>query len=57
MNQPFFTEGNQALERTIRHLQEPQQKPVLIIEPVGDGRQSQLFINGAGDLLQTEPLQ
>ena len=51
----FFTEGNQAFERIIKHLQEPQRTPVLIIEPADDQRQSQLFIDEAGDLSETEP--
>lgn len=57
-NEPtFFTEGNQAFERIIKHLQEPQRRPVLIIESVGDKRQPQLFIDEAGDLSGAEPLQ
>lgn len=57
-NEPtFFTEGDQAFERIIKHLQEPQRRPVLIIESVGDKRQPQLFINEAGDLSGAEPLQ
>lgn len=60
-NEPtFFTEGNQAFERIIQHLQEPSLRPVLIIEPVGDKWQSHLLINEAGDLSEAElpqPLQ
>ena len=53
----FFTEGNQAFERIIKRLQEPQRRPVLIVEPADNQRQSQLFVNEAGDLLETGSLQ
>ncbi len=57
-NEPsFFTEGNQAFERIIKHLQAPQARPVLIVEPVTDEPQPQLFINQARKLSVTEPSQ
>ena len=57
-NEPnFFTEGNQAFERIVKHLQEPQSRPVLIVEPATDEPQPQLFINQDGNLSVTEPAQ